>query len=65
MEDRYLKAAEDKEKYTQMVTTFSTAETPQDLSKLELLYIFDMSYPRGDISLASKRVKIDKGWPRS
>ena len=54
--------AQDQAKYDRMVKLFSNAETKEDLERMAVLYIVDMSYPRVDIALALKAVEREKGW---
>lgn len=53
---------ENPEKYNQMVGTFRMAESKEEMEKLALAYIRDMSYARSDICLALKAVEKEKGW---
>ena len=54
--------AEQPEKYDRMIKLLSAAETKEDMERVAVLYIMDMSYPRADIALAVKAVERDKGW---
>lgn len=50
------------EKFKQMKEFFSKAETQEQLNATALLFIFDLSYHREDITGALHDVEIEKGW---
>ena len=62
MTDRYRKEAQDLEKYDQMVTLLSNAQSKEELEGMAVLYIMDMNFPRPDICLALKAIEHEKGW---
>ena len=49
-------------RYQQMVSLMSNADTKKDLDNIALLFGFDMSYDRGDICLAIHTVERARGW---
>jgi hypothetical protein len=60
--ERYMPAAKDQDKTEQMITMFRVAESKDELEQITLLFLFDMSYDRGDICLAIGIVEREKGW---
>ncbi len=54
--------AQDREKLDRMLKAFEVAESDDELTQLSMLYVFDMSYDRGDVLLAVKLTKQAKGW---
>lgn len=54
--------AQDPEKLDRMLKAFEVAENSDELNQLSMLYVFDMSYDRGDVLLAVKLTKQEKGW---
>jgi hypothetical protein len=52
----------DKQKYDQMVKLLGRAKDKQNMEEISLLFIFDMSFDRGDITEAMRDVEIQKGW---
>lgn len=55
--------AKDPEKLDRMLKAFEVAESNDELTQLSMLYVFDMTYDRGDVLLAVKLTKQEKGWP--
>jgi hypothetical protein len=53
---------ENPDKFRAMMTVFAAADTKEELRKLSLMYIFDESYPRGDICLALHEIEVERGW---
>ena len=59
---RHRAQAEEPEKYDRMVKVFDHADTKDELERMAMLYIMDMSFPRGDIALAVKATESERGW---
>lgn len=53
---------ENREHFEAMCKVLANAETGAQLDKIVLLYIFDVSYARADISAAYSYVVKLKGW---
>jgi hypothetical protein len=53
---------ENQDKYDQVCKSFVSCETKDDLSKMLMLYLMDMSFPRQDLHVAHKRACLQKGW---
>jgi hypothetical protein len=60
--DRYMPQAKDEWRTKQMVTFLRKAENKEEMEKIAGLFVFDMTYDRGDICLAMKIVESEKGW---
>lgn len=52
----------DREKFDAMMKGLSVADSKRELSKMSLMYVLDLSYPRADICLAIHDIEIDRGW---
>jgi hypothetical protein len=50
------------EKYERMLRFMRSATGPENLNQILLLYLFDLSYDRGDISAALHFVEREKGF---
>lgn len=53
---------EQPEKYSAMMKVFNNAESHEELKKLSLMYILDLSFSRADIALALHDIEVEKGW---
>jgi len=62
MTDRYRDLAKNQAQYDGMVMMLSVCKTQAELDQAAMLFVFDMNYDRGDISMALKFVKQQKGW---
>jgi hypothetical protein len=51
-----------KEQRSQMKLFFEKAESKEDLKKLSMLFILDMTYERKDITRVLHDVEVEKGW---
>ena len=49
-------------KYERMLRFMRSATGPENLKTIVLLYVFDMSYDRGDLSAALHFVEREKGF---
>jgi|APSaa5957512622_1039677.scaffolds.fasta_scaffold79992_3 hypothetical protein len=54
--------AQDPEKLDRMLKAFEVAESNDELTQLSMLYVFDMTYDRGDVLLAIKLTQQERGW---
>lgn len=54
--------AKDKNQYYQMVEFMRRANTKEEMGKVALMFIMDMSYQRADIALAMHTVEMERGW---
>jgi hypothetical protein len=53
----------DSEKFSAMKKVLKqAADTKDDLHKISIVYIMDESYPREDIALCIKEIKLENGW---
>jgi len=59
---RLRETAKNKGHFDTIVEKLRVAESKSELSKIMLLFAFDMSYDRGDVLSAAKAVKLEKGW---
>lgn len=60
--ERLRKEASDPERYDLMIRAMRWSETVEELEKLTLLYVLDLSYPRDTIYCAQDAVRRAKGW---
>lgn len=60
--DRLRDLAQNQAQYDGMVMMLSVCKTQAELDQAAMLFVFDMNYDRGDISMALKFVKQQKGW---
>jgi hypothetical protein len=60
--ERAVKQAQKKNLFKGMVSFLSNAETKDELEKAAVLFVLDTQYPRADICLALKTIKLEKGW---
>lgn len=54
--------ATNKDKFDGMLKVLSNATSKDELEKMSMLYVLDMSYPREDICLALKTIEVERGW---
>jgi hypothetical protein len=58
----YRALAKSGDHFDYMLQSFRVAETEAELTKVMMLFVFDTKYDRGDVLLAEKAIKAEKGW---
>ena len=62
---RRMASAEKPELFKSLLGLLGCAETEEELGKIAVMFIFDESYPRSDITSAVKQIEIEKGFNRA
>ena len=62
-EERYAEMCDDPERYRQVLKLLRAGETKEEVDKILVMFLMDMSYHRIDLSNAYKVVRLERGWP--